>query len=496
MRKGIRMENTSRRDFLKAAGLCGAAMAMPWAMADEPPQKKLNILFIAVDDLRTELGCYGSTQVKTPNIDRLASEGTLFERAYCQQAVCNPSRVSLLTGKRPDTTKVWDLKTFLREPLPDVVTLPQHFMNHGYHSQGMGKIYHQGHGIGDDKLSWSVPHKSCGAPAYHNPENLKLFREARASSRGLPKNKRKNGPPADCADVADNAYGDGVMTDLAIKTLRRIKDKPFFLATGFRKPHLPFCAPKKYWDLYKPQEIVIPERKRPEGAPPAAFSNWGELRKYHGMPAKGPLTDEQTRHLIHGYYACVSYIDAQVGRILDELDRLALRDNTAIVLWGDHGWKLGEYGDWCKHTNFELDAHAPLILSAPGQKVRGTKTSALVEFIDIYPTLCDLAGLPIPEDLEGVSMVPLLDDPDLPWKLGAVSQYPRREMMGYSLRTRDYRYTEWKNRGSGEVMERELYDQTQGAVVSRNVAAGQPELVEKFSALLNGGFDKLRPPAR
>ncbi len=484
----------TRRDFLKIAGIGTAALTAPLTWADKPAGKKLNVLFIAIDDLRTELGCYGSKHIKSPNIDRLAAQGTLFKRAYCQQAVCNPSRVSLLTGMRPDTAKCWYLHTAFRDVHPKVVTLPQHFMNNGYHSQGMGKIYHMGHGVGNDPYSWSVKHQMPKRKTYWDPKNQKISREVRKTNRGKDRKHRKNGAPTDCGDVKDNQYRDGATTDLAIKTMKQIKDRRFFLAVGYSKPHLPFCAPKKYWDMYDPNEIKIPERNRPEGAPKIAFTNWGELRKYYGMPAKGPLTDEQTRHLIHGYYACVSYIDAQVGRLLDELDKLGLRDDTAIVLWGDHGWKLGEYGDWCKHTNFELDAHAPLIFSAPGQKVKGKATDALVEFIDIYPTLCDLAGLEPPKHLEGYSVKPLLDDPTLPWKLGAISQYPRHgNVMGYSMRTTRYRYTEWQDRKTKKVVGRELYDHRKTDAVARNIAAENEGLVKKFGTMLNGGYDKLLP---
>ena len=435
------------------------------------PPARSNVLFIAVDDLRPELACYGAEHIKSPNIDRLAAQGTLFRRAYCQQAVCNPSRASLMTGLRPDSVQVWDLPTHFRDKRPDVITIPQHFKQHGYHSQGMGKIYHLGHGNRDDKLSWSVSHQTPSLGHYRRLRNQRILRDNRAAARRNPQQRISNGPPAEAAPVADNAYKDGATTDLAIKTLSTIKDEPFFLAVGYSKPHLPFCAPQRYWDLYDEEDIELPANNQPpKDAPEFALTSWGELRKYHGVPNTGPLSETQARRLIHGYYACVSYVDAQIGRLLAELDRLGLRDNTVVVLWGDHGWKLGEYGCWCKHTNFEYDTNAPLIISAPGQRTRGGRTDALVEFIDIYPTLCELCGLELPGHVEGTSLVPLLNDSTLPGKKAALSQYPRRGLMGYSLRTGRYRYTEWRDRKTDAITARELYDHNTDPGETINVA--------------------------
>jgi arylsulfatase A-like enzyme len=394
-----------------------------------PAGRRMNVLFIAVDDLRNELGCYGVPGIHTPNIDRLAASGTAFDRAYCQQAVCSPSRTSLLTGCRPDTTKVYDLVTHFRKHLPDVVTLPQHFKNHGYFTRSVGKIYHSGL---DDERSWSEPPAQAGRPTYFLKENRDLVARrtaAAADKKFATPSARSNatkGPAYECADVPDNAYSDGAIADAAIAMLRQAKDKPFFLAVGFLKPHLPFVAPKKYWDLYRRDEVpVAPNPFAPKDAPKIALTDWGELRAYEDVPRVGSLTNEQARTLKHGYYACVSYMDAQVGRVLAELDRLGLREHTVIVLWGDHGWKLGEHGAWCKHTNFENDTHAPLICRAPGQKAPGRHAKGLVEFVDIYPSLCELAGLPLPSHLEGTSFAPLLNAPEQPWKTAAFSQYPR-----------------------------------------------------------------------
>ncbi len=467
--------------------------ALSVSAKDTPP---LNVLFLAVDDLRPELGCYGNQRVHSPNIDRLAARGVAFRRAYCQQAVCSPSRTSLLTGLRPDSTKVYDLETHFRDTVPEVVTLPQHFKAHGYHVVGMGKIFHGGL---NDAQSWSEPWRRPGGRGYMLPENTDIIRRkyTEAKRRGLKGKKlgrAARGPATECADVPDNAYNDGACADLAIETLRRIKDQPFFLAAGFLKPHLPFNAPQKYWDLYRREEIRLADNPfAPKGSPPFALTNFGELRNYSDMPPTGPVSEADARRLIHGYLACVSFTDAQIGRILDELDRLNLSDRTAIVLWGDHGWKLGEHGCWCKHTNFENDTRVPMIFVAPGLGGAGKSTDALAEFVDIYPTLCELAGLPLPKHLEGTSQVPVLGEVRDAVKPAAFSQYPRgsggRRMMGYSMRTDRWRYTEWIDRANGEIVARELYDHQNDAAENENVAAaaGNKALVENLSKQLAGG---------
>lgn len=468
------------------------------AVAAEDSETRLNILFIAVDDLRTELGCYGVDQVHSPNIDQLAASGTLFERAYCQQAVCSPSRTSLMTGCRPDTTRVYDLQTHFRDNLPDVVTLPQHFKKHGYYTLGLGKIYHGGL---DDEASWSEPAPRFRRPMYALRKNRQMVSRKRSAVKG----KRfgspsaaynaTTGPAFESADVADNEYSDGAIADGAIQILRELKDKPFFLAVGFLKPHLPFVAPKRYWDQY--QADAIPKALNPfppKDSPQMALSNWGELRAYHGIPQEGPLPDEQARELKHGYYACVSYVDAQIGRLLAELDRLQLRGRTVIILWGDHGWKLGEHAAWCKHTNFENDTRVPLICAAPGQKAKGS-TKALVEFVDIYPSLCELAGLPLPKHVQGTSFAPLLQDSNRAWKSAAFSQYPRGpRAMGYSMRTDRYRFTRWIRR-NGVELARELYDHQTDPQENVNIAERREnnDLVEALTAQSKAGWKAARP---
>ena len=445
---------------------------------------KMNVLFVVVDDLRPQLGCYGQEQIVSPNIDNLARDGLLFERAYCQQAVCAPSRCSVLSGCRPDTTQIYDLSTPLRKNMPDVLTLPEHFKNNGYETVSVGKVYHHPK---DDLQGWSEdPFRSKGdwkGRGYLTDEAIEAIKKNEEYLRQRNDRRTGLGPPFEAANVPDNAYHDGKDTDAAIEELKRLKDKPFFLGMGFHKPHLPFNSPKNYWDMYPPEKIKLADNPfEPEGVTEYSLTSFGELRGYFGMPKTGPVPDEQARQLIHGYSACVSYMDAQLGRLLAELERLKLRDKTVIILWGDHGWKLGEHASWCKHTNFEVDARAPMIISVPGMKNADKRTYALTEFVDMYPTLCDLCGLPIPEHLEGLSFAPLLEKPDLPWKKAAFSQYPRGHVMGRTMRTERYRYTEWRERKSGEVKARELYDHQRDSQENVNVIH-RPEYAEEIKKL-------------
>lgn len=462
--------------------------AWPIQAAERP-----NVLFIAVDDLRPELGCYGAEHILSPHIDKLAAGGTTFLRAYCQQAVCSPSRTSLMTGLRPDSTKVYDLNTHFRDKIPDVVTLGQHFKQHGYYAVSMGKIYHGGF---DDRPTWSEPaRKPKRGSGYVSEHNQQIIAERRKAAqqkglKGKARSRATRGEAYEAGDVEDGAYTDGAVANLGVETLRELagREEPFFLAVGFLKPHLPFNAPQKYWDLYDPAKIELAANPfPPRGATEYTLTSFGEIRVYSGMPSKGPISDEQARTLKHAYYACVSFTDANVGRLLSELERLELADETIVVLWGDHGWKLGEHASWCKHTNMDIDANAPLIMRAPGQKAPGGRTRALTEFVDIYPTLCDLAGLPKPEHLEGQSAAALLDDPDLPGEPAAFSQYPRGNVMGYSMRTDRYRFTSWKNRRTGEVLAVELYDHETDPQENVNLAgaAGHAELVQKLQQQLD-----------
>ena len=466
----------------------GLSSAFTHAESTNGDAKPYNVLFIALDDMNTEVGCYDSTTAITPNIDRLAERGTVFRYAYAQQAVCNPSRASLMTGMRPDTLRIWDLRTHFRDTHPNAVTLPQLFKNHGYHAQGIGKLYHNWGKltVEGDPGSWSVPQTYHYAPHYSDwyiP----------GAPQGTPA-ETQNGP-TQCEDVPDETYFDGRIAQEAIEALNKHKDKPFFLAVGFWKPHLPFNAPKQYWDLYDPEAIPGPQPTTPptDGVQ-IAQHNFRELRGYAGMPKEGQPTPEQVRELRHGYYAAVSFVDAQVGKVIDELDRLRLAENTIVVLWSDHGFHLGEHALWAKTSNFEKDAGVPLIISAPG-KTRGQRCVAMAELLDIYPTLAELCGLQAPDYLEGRSLASLLDNADADRDRVAITQHPRPPyykadagptVMGYSLRTPRYRYTEWRDWRTGEPVAIELYDHNNDPHESVNLAGRdgmQPE-IEKLASHL------------
>lgn len=461
-----------------------------------------NVLLICVDDLKPLLGCYGDRRVRTPNMDRLAGRGVLFEWAYANQAVCAPSRNALLTGRRPTSLGIYDLGTNFRLAAPDAVTLPQYFKQHGWRTEALGKIFHVGHGNHEDPVSWSVPHwgpRTGPAGGYALPENRppQLTREE-ALFANLPAAqaaKLPRGAATECAEVPDQTYPDGRIAQEAIQRLRAAKDRPgtpFFLAVGFLKPHLPFVAPKRYWDLYDRAAFQPhPLQKPPEGAPAFAPTTWGELRQYSDIPETGPLSPDQQRLLIHGYHAAVSYVDAQIGRVLDELDRLGLAANTILVLWGDHGWHLGDHGMWCKHTNYEQANRIPLLICAPGVTAPGRRTRALAESVDLYPTLCELAGLPVPPGLEGTSLVPVLRQPESASTKEAIFHvYPRSPrglgpLLGRAVRTARYRLVEWKRPGApADTAILELYDYEADPEETRNWASQQPEVVARLRALL------------
>ena len=485
--------------------------------------QKPNVLFFAIDDLKPILGCYGDSLVKTPNIDRLAKMGTVFMDNYCQQAVCGPTRASLMTGKRPDYTKVWDLKTTMRDMNPDILSIPQYFASQGYSTQGIGKVYDPR--CVDKELdgpSWSVPYyktdkkyyaPNYGEPAlirYQLPETKALVEKyaKEAADQGMKKSEvndyilSKIRPTTECMDVPDNAYNDGANALQAKDILIQLKDKkqPFFFAVGFAKPHLPFVSPKKYWDLYKREDMPIAAyQEKSKNAVDVAYHNAGEIRAYSDIAPLTAFSDtknyglslpiEKQKELIHGYYAAISYMDAQVGVLLKTLDSLGLTKNTIIVLWGDHGWHLGDHNLWCKHTNFEQATHAPLIISAPG--IKSNKTNSQTEFVDVFPTLCDLSGLKIPENLDGVSLVPVMKNPSKKIKEYSVSQYPRSggdpetdrlgyagsKVMGYSIRNARYRYTVWMKNNfrstqpydASLVLGEELYDYQVDPLEKENV---------------------------
>ncbi len=493
-------------------------MRLGWALvalgagACAPAQPaRPNVLFIAVDDLRPTLGAYGDPDIKTPNIDRLARSGVTFLDAHAQQAVCNPSRTSLMTGLRPDSSRVWDLETDFRATVPDVVTLPQHFIRNGYYAAVIGKVYHN---IIPDSLSWSEPEiKVPGFPydpdaVYHHRDNLAIqeVRKAKFIAAGeqaahidqfglwyLKANATES------VDLPDSVYYDGAQTNFAVRKLAELakRKQPFFFGVGYYRPHLPFNAPKKYWDLYDRNAIPLARNPRvPEQGPEMAINNMRELRGYADFadvphPFRGGVTEAQARLLKHGYYASVSYVDAQVGRLLDQLDSLGLAKNTIVVLWGDHGYKLGEHNSWAKMTNYQIDTHSPLIIRAPGVIPEGLKIRPMVEFVDVYPTLSELAGFAPPPQVQGTSALPLIKDPGRAWKPAVFSQFLRKgiwvapdgiEYMGYSMLTDRWHYVRWMNWGTKEFAATELYDRQADPDENVNLAS-RPEQANRIKDL-------------
>lgn len=502
------------------AGAAVLAAALTFFLTGETraaPARPVNVLFVVSDDLRAELGCYGSSAIKTPHLDTLAGSGILFERAYCQQAVCNPSRSSVLSGARPDTTKIVTGGRHVRMTMPNVVTLPELFQRQGYHTVSVGKIFHHGEvetggNIGPrmqpDPRSWSEEPFYQGSPyqQWFNRESEELVEQMRAQAATLPEKQRPRiirGLPYESANQPDDAYPDGQFATRAIETLRRIKDRPFFLALGFRRPHLPLNCPQKYFDLYPEESIRLPDNLHaPKDAPTVALHNGYELRSYAGMPATGEIPERHARNLTRAYRACVSYMDAQLGRVLAEVDRLGLRDNTIVVFWSDHGYHLGENGVWTKMTNFELAVRVPLIVRVPGRTAPGSRSAALVELVDLYPTLAELCGLQLPDYVEGTSFAPLLAEPRRSWKKAVFSQYPRSanwdltsgDPMGRSMRTGRFRYTEWTT-PAGERVGTELYDLERDLANNVNLAV-RPEyrkVVAELSVQLEAGWRAARP---
>ncbi|QGJ68848.1 Choline-sulfatase [Planctomycetales bacterium 10988] len=535
------MDTKRRLGFLGGAWLL-LSIAANVCLAERP-----NILFIAVDDLRPELGCYGSEIAVSPNLDALAEDGLLFNRAYCQQAICRPSRASLMTGARPDTTGLFHNYVSLRELQPEIVTLPQHLIAQGYETVYCGKIFHQGDT--DEAHSWSrmpvkflpgiKPPRGPFALTENNQRRLEdlkrmIAKYGEAAKRGL-----ASGPAYESADVPDHAYSDGYETLRAIATMKEMAkhgDKPFFLALGFKKPHLNWTAPKKYWDLYDREQIPLSSQPDApaEGAAMGLHASF-ELRTRTGIPKYEAIEPELARTLKHAYLACVSYVDAQIGRMIAALEEEGLRENTIIIVWGDHGWHLGDLGVWGKATNYEIATRVPLMIWTPELNARGQTTNALVELVDIYPTLCELAGVPLPDHLEGQSFVPLLDDPDRSWKKAAFSQYPNpalrewaanplsqgmretwfgpliqdveqrilkqqgdawnrelfeKHLMGYTMRTDRYRLVVWQDMRDREAepLYVELYDHQTDPHETTNIAEDHPEIVRQLKDQLRAGW--------
>ncbi len=460
----------SRREFLRQVGLAAFA---PFVLVRSEAQWKgrFNVLFIAVDDLNRRLGCFGDPVAKTPHIDRIAQRGVIFRRAYCQYPLCNPTRTSLLSGLYPEATKIMDNNTLPRTYLgDDFIFLPQHFRQHGYFTMRIGKIYHGGM---DDKASWDISEETPRRIAPRQQREKKAAKEKQAVKA---KQQAQTGVAPlqwQATENEDWQEPDGAIARRAVQLLREhIKQRgkqPFFLAVGFHKPHLPWIAPKRYFDLHDPAKMPLPKTPPDDlkDIPPIALTKLEQL------------TEEQHRLAMRAYYACVSFMDAQVGVLLEALDELGLWDETVIVLWGDHGFHLGEHGGlWRKMSLFEESAGAPLLFAVPG-KARGRACDRIVEFLDIYPTLCELCQLPKPKhQLHGESLVPLLDNPQASWDNFAVTVVRRGKGLGRSIRTERWRYTEWDEGRLGV----ELYDHANDPNEWRNLAA-DPKFADVVSEL-------------
>ena len=442
----------------------------------ETTSERPNFLVIFVDDLRPQMNCYGKDFMVTPNIDRLAAEGILFERAYCNNPVCGASRASLLTGVRPNRERFLTYHTWADKDLPGHLSLPRHMKESGYYTLSFGKVYHHNE---DDLKGWSEhPWRPSGQNwrNYITEENLTIA-AGMDNGRAYPFEKPEN--------ANYNDYYDGMIADTAISRLEGLArlDQPFFLAVGFLKPHLPFNAPSQYWELYDPDAIELASNPLPpENAPKAAIHNWGELRNYYGIPQEGPVDTETNRKLVHGYYACVSYTDDMVGKLLDEIDRLDLADNTVVLIFGDHGWNLGEHGLWCKHCNFDNAMRVPLIFRGPGVG-KGKKTSTLAEFVDLYPTLCEIAGISLPEHLEGESLADVLENPSNEHKTKVFSRFHA----GESIITQDFIFSEWVFNNDTAQRPRMLYDHTVDPEENYNVSE-DPE----YATVVGGLTQQLR----
>lgn len=465
-----------------------AALLPGWLTAGQP-----NVLLILVDDLKPALGCYGDAAAKTPHIDRLASRGMRFDLAYCNQAVCAPSRFTLMLGSHSTTTGLYGLGSQLRRRWPEAVTMPQYFAKHGWHTESLGKVFHMGHGNEGDPRSFSVPHFKDKVIEYLDPASTQggqltreeaLFTNQKLDQiRNLPRGAAFESP-----DAKDEDYADGRVAAETIKRLRAAP-RPFFIAAGFVRPHLPFCAPKRYWDMHDPNKLPMPEHEQlPKGSPRVAQKRGGEIAAYDPVP-EGDVTfsADLKRQLIHGYYAATSYVDAQIGKVLDELDRSGLAKDTIVILWGDHGFHLGDLGIWTKHTNYEQANRIPLLIVAPGVTAPGSSTRQLTETVDIFPTLTDLAQLPAPQGpptIDGRSLAPVLKDPEVRIRDHAFHCYPK-EKIGRAIRTERYRLVEWKKPGArADSAELELYDYQADALETRNLATEKPDVVQHLRSIL------------
>ena len=462
--------------------------------------QKPNVLLILVDDLKPAMGCYGDNAAITPNMDALARRGMRFDMAYCNQAVCAPSRFTLMLGSHSTSTGLYGLGSHLRKAYPGAVTMPQHFAKHGYRTESLGKVFHIGHGNQGDPESFSVPHFHDKVIEYLDPESTdggKLTREEALFTnqklgqiRSLPRGAAYESPMAN-----DTDYADGRVADETVKRLKAAKqrlakdDTPFFITAGFVRPHLPFSAPKKYWDMHDPAKLPMPVNKAfPKDAPKVALKRGGEIAAFKPVPSNGEIDEELTRKLIHGYYASTSYVDAQIGKVTRALEELGLAKDTIVVLWGDHGWHLGDLSIWTKHTNFEQANRIPIIIVAPGLAKPGSVTSQLAETVDIFPTLSELAGLPAskgPQPIDGVSLVPVLKNPNARVRDHAFHAYPRGKKLGRAIRTQRYRLVEWKNHSDpNAVVDYELYDYKADPWETQNHHTAKLKIAKQLKAIL------------
>lgn len=492
--------------------------------------KRPNILFVSIDDLRPTLGVYGDTIAITPNIDQLASEGMTFMQTFTQVAVCAPSRASLMTGLRPDSTRVWHLGDKFREIHPNTVTMPQYFSKFGYHTVNLGKIFHN---YMPDSISWDEPDLRPSRylrPDWINRDGETFYIDEKVNSSQVRKRDSllkirpiryadgwNTGPAWEAANVHDTMYYDGAQNKLAKQTLTRIAkmDKPFFMGLGYFRPHLPFAAPKKYWDMYNREKIPLSKNPEiPKNAPLHTMNSMYELRHYDGFNHIGHptssyrMSQDTIQTLRHGYYASVSYVDALLGQLITHMKDIGIYDNTIIILWGDHGWKLGDHNSWGKMTNYNIDLKVPMIIRYPNQENRNAKTYEITELIDMFPSLCELVNIEVPEYMQGTSFVPLLENPNLEWKKAAFSQFHRRPKvsadgkrhMGYSMNTENYHYIEWygwdsKTGTKREFESAELYDSKNDPLETINIAQNEElsELVKSLSKQLSDGWRKAKP---
>ena len=436
---------------------------------------KKNVLFIMVDDLRPELNIYGQNKISSPNIDALANSGITFNRAYCNVPVCGASRASLLTGIRPTSNRFLTYFSSIKKEAPNVLNLVQHLKNEGYTTISNNKITHLKNDIDEWDQEW-YPSEN-GWRNYISEENITLEENG------------KHGNAYESIDVKDDAYDDGKTANKSIEDLKKLKKEgnPFFLAVGFVKPHLPFNAPKKYWDLYDAEKIELPKNSVfPKSAPRKANHKWGELRYYNQVPKQGQVSETMAKKLIHGYYASVSYVDAQIGKVINAIDNLGLRDNTVIILVGDHGWSLMEHGLWVKHSNFEVALQVPLIVSASNIP-KNKKTNSIAELVDLYPSICELANISQPTHLEGESFVNALKNPSKIYKNTALARYHK----GETLVADSYFYTEWNKKG--KTIAKMLYDHKIDPDENRNLVleSAYNHIVDSLSILHKQKFNKL-----